>query len=183
MYYHHTITEDHRFATRAEVESRTKEQLILLPHIPGDDLQVLCEEISLHAMSQHRDSLRFFLLTTSGTALFLVKYLESILDKPSISLYPGENKFDPVARAELERHTLLSVCQIQAAKAAVQAATCLVLAPERNVLGWVKVVMNEPLTRLGKILAYDPDRVLGKYDEAGSYAYDKSNIWRRTVGV
>jgi len=171
------IAEDHRFATSYEVRERTREQLTYLPHIPGDDLQVLCDELAGFIRGRESRPLRVLVFASGGTAAFLAKYIESF-QPPVRSILWFEPRYESSRlRSELLQLRTTELVPQGSEFSGTDLPACVILAPTCDLLGWMGVMRRIITTDDCRYLAYDPDRSLRNYSALGSYAYAVSRIW------
>lgn len=169
--------EDHRFATGYEVQSRTRDELMRMPHLAGDDLQVLCDELAGHILKQATKPIQILVFAPGGTAAFLARYIESF-PQPVRSVLWIEPSYDSLRlRAELLQLGTADLIPQGAGFAGSPALSCVVLAPTSNVLGWMDVMRRTIPDSGFSFLAYDPERMLRNYSPDGTYAYAVSRIW------
>ena len=171
------ILEDHRLASAYEVRERSRDELTYLPHIAGDDLQVLCDEIAGHVLQQRPEGAQILVFAPGGTAAFLARYLASFAGPVRFFLWiePG---YDSIRlRAEILQHKSVQVVPQDGAFAGQPGISCVVLAPVANLLVWMDVVRRTVVDTGCRYLAYDPERELRNYSPEGSYAYAVSRIW------
>lgn len=172
----HTL-EDHRFATTYEVQSRSREELAFLPHVPGPDLQVLCEEIAGHVLSKTLGPIQILVFAPGGTLLVLARYLASFA-KPIRLLAGVEDGYSaPQVLSELRRFSHVDVVTSLPDYRGHTDTSCIVLAPVRNLLSWMQVTQRMERASDCRVLAYDPDLVLRHLTDTGAYAYAVSRIW------
>jgi hypothetical protein len=173
MIYGRRIAEDHRFATAVEVESRSPEELSLLPHLSGAEVQVLCDELAGYVRETAPSAVR--LVAPGGTAIFLAQFLASF-DAPIETIVHVEPGFDG-QRTRAELATVPRVRIVDTVDALRDFSTpCLILAPFGDVVGWAHELLGRERGYL-HVLAYDPKRELSRELNRGRYVFGLSRIW------
>lgn len=171
------IAEDHRFATTVEVQSRSREELTYLPHIAGPDLQVLCEELAGHILSQPVGRVQILVFAPGGTALFLARYLGSFSRSIQLTVGIEDGYATPQVIAELKLLPYVTVASSMLDNVGSDDLSCIVLAPVLNLLSWLQVVHRSERAPACRVLAHDPGLVLRRVSDTGTYAYAVSKIW------
>jgi len=177
----HYIEEDFRYATVAEVENYTPEELVWKPHMCGFEFGQLLDQINEKIITRLVEGRKFQILLRApgGTALWIAKHL---LGRGIDILVITETEYTtPLSMKGLR--SLPNVCDAMTADRASReyedfATDCIVLAYKDTLPGRFIPSTRTPHTRWASLIAYDPHRDLTRYAGLGHY-FMNSSVWVR----
>jgi hypothetical protein len=161
------IEEDFRYATFAQVANYPPADLIWKPHLPGFEFSQLLDQLNGQVISncQSSNCFRGLIKAPGGTALWLAKHLSANEIKNELLINTEPECTSPLLLAELRN--LGNVVDASEDDGDLQqfdrySIDCIVLACRVGLLEQFRLFDNHPRLSCIPIIAYDPDRELGR---------------------
>lgn len=166
------IEEDFRFATQAQVDRYTEQDLLQRPHIAGYELTQLLDQIDERLLQHDGGRFALFVMAPAGTAMCLARHFVS--SKKPVTLFVAlVQPWNDTTLAEFR--TMPNVSLVNPDSSVIFEANCLVLAVRKDSFAAYDFWQDHPRMHTKPYVVSDPQRLF--VDVPSGRYFLNSTIW------